>query len=168
MAMSPLDRSILWRSGLYVGLVLVLSNLLLLPVVDTYVLMPVREAVALSSSWVLTLLGLPATASSELISLPRSSVQIVNGCTGVDVIVLLGSAVLVFPASGRAKLIGTAITVLVIGVLNFARVLTLCYFVHSSPQMLELGHLYIWPALIALVCLGTLLVWIQEFAEAPS
>ncbi len=103
--------------------------------------------------------------NGERVFLSSSAVQIVNSCTGVDVAVFLASAVLVFPASWSARLKGVVLSFVVVFIVNFLRVLTLCYFVNSSAELFELTHIYIWPAFITLVCLATLLFWIQSVAQ---
>ena len=49
--------------------------------------------------------------------------------------------------------------------LNFVRVLTLAWMVNSSSaEVFELTHAYVWPTIVIVVCLATLLGWIQRVA----
>ncbi|MCP4006210.1 MAG: hypothetical protein GY725_18660 [bacterium] len=159
------NRPILLRSALYIALVVGVSNLLVVEYVDREILSYARHAIAAGAGWVLNALGFAARVSGERVFLSSSAVQIVNSCTGIDVAVFLASAVLVFPASWGARVRGVLLSFAVVLVVNFLRVLTLCYFINSSTEMFDLTHLYIWPAFITLVCLGTLLYWIQTVAQ---
>jgi len=65
-------------------------------------------------------------AVGERVFVGTSAVEIVNGCTGLDVGIFLASAMLVFPAPWRARLRGAALAFAIAFTVNFLRVLTLC------------------------------------------
>ncbi|HTO51980.1 MAG TPA: exosortase H [Myxococcota bacterium] len=154
------------RVALYLALVLGLSNLLLVEAVDQHLLAHVRNAIAYLAAHVLAPFREGVYADGERVFVGGAAVEIVNGCTGVDVAIFLSSAMLVFPAPWRARLFGVAAAFAIVLVTNFARVLTLCVLNASSPAAFELVHVYVWPASISLVCLATLLGWIR-LATAP-
>lgn len=160
----PGRRSLLIRSAIYLVVALGISNLLVMESIDSGPVGVLREGIAEAAAFVLTQLGMASSASGDRVLLPRSAVQIVNACTGLDVSVLLAASVLVFPATWKARAIGVLMSFGVILSLNFIRVLTLCYFINSQPDMFELSHVYIWPAVISVLALATLLVWIQGVA----
>ena len=158
----------LWlRSAVYVALIVVLSNLLLLDVVDRVLLEPVRLAIASGAGHVLGLVHENVRVIGQRVFLGSSAVEIVNSCTGIDVGVFLACAMLVFPAPWRARAQGVVValaiplTLAIVFAVNFLRVLTLCWLNAGSPQLFDLVHVYVWPAFITAVCLATLLVWIQ-------
>jgi exosortase/archaeosortase family protein len=122
----------------------------------------VRRAIAYLASAVLSLFRGDVSAVGARVFVGGGAVEIVNGCTGVDVGIFLASAVLVFPAPWRARLRGVALAFAVALVVNFVRVLTLCVLNAGSPRAFEVLHVYVWPVLISLVCLATLLVWIRS------
>ena len=156
------------RSVLYVVLVVGLSNLLLVEAIDRDLLGHVREGVASLAAGLLSLFRDDVRAAGQTVFLGGSAVEIVNGCTGVDVAIFLASAMLVYPASWPAKLRGVALAFAVILATNFVRVLTLCLLNASSPRAFELVHVYVWPAFISLVCLATLLLWIRSAAPGDA
>jgi exosortase/archaeosortase family protein len=104
----------------------------------------------------------------ERVFVGASAVEIVNSCTGVDVGIFLASAMLVYPAPWRARGLGVAIGFAAVLLVNFLRVLTLCWLNASSPPAFELVHVYVWPAFIAAFCLGALLLWIQTVQPADA
>lgn len=161
-------RGGLWlRSALYIALVVGLSNLLVLESVDRAFLEPVRLAIAKAAGAVLSLFSSDVRVIDQRVFLGASAVEIVNSCTGVDVGIFLASAILVFPAPWRARVQGVVAAFAIVTVVNFLRVLTLCWLNASSQPAFELVHVYVWPAFIAAVCLATLLVWIQ-LVPAPN
>jgi len=154
------------RALLYVALVVGLSNLLLLDTVDRGLLAHVRNGVAWAAAHVLSLFRSDVSASGGHVSVGGAMVEVVNGCTGVDVGIFLASAVLVFPAPWRARARGVALAFAVALGVNFLRVLSLCWLDASHPAAFELAHVYLWPAAISLACLAALLAWIRSVAPA--
>lgn len=162
-------RRELWlRSLLYVALVLGLSNLLLLEPVDRTLLAPARLAIASAAGSVLSLVHDNVRVIGERVFLGASAVEIVNSCTGVDVGIFLGCAILIFPASWRARALGVAAAFALVLAVNFLRVLTLCWLNATSQSAFELVHVYVWPAFIAAVCLGALLLFIHTVERARA
>jgi len=157
----------LWlRSLVYVGLVLGLSNLLLLDAVDRALLEPARLAIANAAGAVLSPFFADVRVVGQRVFIGPSAVEIVNSCTGVDVAIFLTSAMLVYPASWRARGLGVLAAFGLVLVVNFLRVLTLCWLNATSQPAFELVHVYVWPAFIAAFCLGALLFWIQGVEAA--
>jgi exosortase H (IPTLxxWG-CTERM-specific) len=154
------------RIALYLCLVVGLSNLLLVDAVDRGLLSHVRNGVAALAAAVLAPFMSQVSSSEGRVFVGPAAVEIVNGCTGLDVAIFLASAILVFPAPWRARLRGVAVGFAVVLVTNFARVLTLCVLNATAPRAFELVHVYVWPAFISLVCLATLLVWIRSTQPA--
>ncbi len=149
------------RALLYLALVVGLSNLLLVDALDRTVLAHVRDGVAYLAAAVLSLFRADVRASGGRVFVGGSAVEIVNGCTGLDVGIFLACAMLVFPAPWRARLRGAALAFVIVFFVNFLRVLTLCVLNESSQAAFEIVHVYVWPAFISLVCLATLLAWIR-------
>jgi exosortase/archaeosortase family protein len=150
------------RVVLYLALVVGLSNLLLVAAVDHSILAHVRRTIAYLAGAVLSLFRGDVSAVGARVFVGGGAVEVVNGCTGVDVGIFLASAVLVFPAPWRARLWGVPLAFAIALVVNFLRVLTLCVLNAGSPRAFEVLHVYVWPVLIELVCVATLLVWIRS------
>lgn len=150
------------RAALYVALVVGLSNLLLVEAIDRDLLGHVRSGIAALAAGLLSVFRGDVRAVAQTVFVGTGAVEIVNGCTGVDVAIFLASAMLVYPAAWAAKLRGVALAFAVMLGTNFLRVVTLCVLNASAPRAFELVHVYVWPAVISLVCLATLLGWIRS------
>ncbi|HTO71893.1 MAG TPA: archaeosortase/exosortase family protein [Myxococcota bacterium] len=149
------------RAAVYLALVVGLSNLLLADAVDRAALAQLRRSIAWAAAALLGLFQHDVRAVGEHVLVGESVVEIVNGCTGLDVGVFLASAIAVFPAPWRARLRGVALAFAVALAVNFVRVLTLCVLVGRFPIAFDVVHIYVWPVLISLACLGTLVAWIR-------
>jgi hypothetical protein len=51
-------------------------------------------------------------------------------------------------------------------VVNLLRIASLCWVGMYSLSALEIGHLYVWPPVVMIAAVATLLVWIQRFVHA--
>ena len=148
----------------YAALVVGLSLVLLSQLVFDDLLEDVRVLVASASSTVLRAFGMPVSSHGQVINGPQASLMIVNECTGIDATILLVSAILVFPAGWRQRLLGTLLACGVMMLLNFVRVLSLIYIGNYHGAWLDTSHLYVWPVIVILTGVGTLLYWAERFA----
>jgi exosortase/archaeosortase family protein len=122
----------------------------------------VRNGIASLAASVLSLFRSDVSATGQTVWLGGSAVEIVNGCTGIDVSIFLAAAMLVYPAAWRAKLRGVVLAFAVVLAANFLRVLILSWLNAGWPRAFELAHVYVLPALILVVCVATLLAWIRS------
>jgi exosortase family protein XrtM len=152
----------------YLALVALLSLLLMTDYVFDDVLAGFREWVARLSATVCAGLGLPVSATGTIIHGPGTSLRIVDECTGVDAAILVVSAVWVFPCGLRPKLWGSLLAIGVMMAVNFARILSLIYIGSYHPGWLEAAHLYVWPVVVIIAGVATLLIWAERVDAAPS
>ena len=128
-------------------------------------LRPVVTTAAAAATSALNLFGVPATRTGvQIIGPDGRSVIIVAQCIGIDAVILLLPAILVFPTNWRAKALGVGVALVVMGGLNFVRIVSLCYLDIYSRSALEIGHLYVWPVVVIVAALLTLLVWVERVA----
>jgi exosortase/archaeosortase family protein len=168
-ALPPGERKrFIWMCVAYALIAVVLSLLLLSDYVFDDLLSGLRHAVASLAASTMSLLGFPVSSRGMVITGPGAALSIANECTGVDATILLVSAILVFPARWLQKLAGVAIAVAVMMVVNFVRVLTLVYLGNYFPEWLSPGHLYVWPIIVIIMGVGTLLVWADRVASSTA
>lgn len=99
---------------------------------------------------------------------PRFTVNIRNGCNGVEAMLIFLAAVLAFPASSRSRLIGLALGILAIQIVNLVRVVALYLTGVYFPRIFDSSHTVIWQTIVILF--GVLL-WIfraNRFAAPAS
>lgn len=82
-----------------------------------------------------------------------------NGCEGTDVLFLLLAAVLAFPASWHARMLGAAIGVTMVFLLNQARIAALYFALRNDRNFFDLLHGYLAPAIIVLAAALFFIAW---------
>ena len=96
------------------------------------------------------------------------SVTILAGCNGVEAMIVLVAAILAYPAPWRHRLIGLAVGILAIQLLNLVRIVSLFYLGQWNMRVFEWAHLYAWQALIMLDALIVWLVWLRTLPRTPA
>jgi len=95
-------------------------------------------------------------------------ISIVAGCSGVEAVLILVSAVLAFPSPWKHKLAGIALGFLAIQALNMVRIISLYYLHEHAPVWFDWFHLYLWQALIILDALVFWLIWLRWLPREPA
>lgn len=89
-------------------------------------------------------------------------VVMMDGCNGINVTILLCSAVLAFPASWVARAKGLLIGILAIQSINLVRFITLFYILQYNRALFDFAHHYLWESLIMLDALVVFWLWAQR------
>jgi len=116
--------------------------------VREYVVSPFTTAVAWCSSMLMNLFGAGARISGTMLSTSSYSINIVDGCNGIYATAILTSGIIAYPSSWRHKLVGIALGVAAIFLLNLGRVISLFYLGQSYPDIFNEVHVYVWQPLI--------------------
>ena len=96
---------------------------------------------------------------------PTNAGIVVNSsCSGADVMALCAGVILAYPAPWMRRLAGAAAGLALILVLNMVRIGTL-FAVAGDRALLDLLHVYVWPALLTAAVLLYVLVWIRGDAR---
>ncbi|HVR43281.1 MAG TPA: exosortase H [Thermoanaerobaculia bacterium] len=149
-------------------LIVVLYLAVALRPVDRHVVTPFSEAITAASAWVLNGVGEPVVREGTMIRSPRFAVDVKNGCNGLEAVLLLVAAVLAFPASWKAKLIGVVGGTLAIEALNLVRVTSLYVLGRDYPHLFETFHVTVWQAVIFVLTIAMFLVWSARVAPPQS
>ncbi len=102
----------------------------------------IDDATAGSGAALINLLtpGVSAVTRGAAILAPGGGINILNGCEGTELWFLLVAALLAYPFSVRARLIGLATGLLLTFVLNQVRLLALFYSFRSDRPLFEQLH----------------------------
>lgn len=159
-------------AGRFVGiyaLVLSLSFLVLaLRPVNDQIVNPYTTLVAHEARLVLNLFGERATVSKQVLSSPRFSVAIFNGCNGLEAILIFVSGVVAFPAPWHRKVAGIVLGFLAIQVFNVVRVVSLFYVGIFRPQWFSVSHIFVWQSLVIVFSVVLWLGWVRTYALAGA
>lgn len=132
--------------------------------VNDRVVNPYTTFVAHEARVALNLLGEGARVTGQVLSSPRFSVAIYNGCNGLEAILIFVSGVLAFPAPWRSRGLGIAIGFVAIQVFNVVRVVALFYTGVFVPQWFGVSHVFIWQSLVILLSVVLWLMWVKRYA----
>jgi exosortase H (IPTLxxWG-CTERM-specific) len=144
---------------LFLGILGVSFTVIALRQVNDAVVEPYTALIARMSGASLRLFGEAATVSGCEVSSPRFAVTIFNGCNGLIASLIFGSAVLAFPASWKAKLIGVAGGLAAIQIINLVRILSLFYIGVYLPRFFNDAHVMVWQSVVLVLGAAMWVVW---------
>lgn len=91
-----------------------------------------------------------------------SGVDMKNGCNGINVTLLLWSAVLAFPASWKHKAAGLLLGGAAIQSINLVRFISLYYLLQYNRPLFDFAHKYLWESLIMLDAFVFFWWWVEQ------
>ncbi|HUP50463.1 MAG TPA: exosortase H [Thermoanaerobaculia bacterium] len=159
---SPRARFLL----LFFALLVLFEVPLLLEPVDRQVVQPFTRGVATVSGAVLGLFAGDLHVSGTMILSPCFSVNINNGCNGLEATLFLLAAVLAFPATARSRLIGAATGFALIQAVNLVRVISLYLVGCHRREWFDTFHLAIWQTIVFAVAVLYFVYWTR--GRAPE
>ncbi len=160
-----LTPGVVWRFlVLYPIAVLIIAGLLTTDVVRQDVDLPVNVMTAQLAAWLLNAVGFASVASGVNIAHGGAIVAVKTGCSGLELLGVLLPAMLLFPASARAKLVGIVAAVAVVLPLNALRVASLSLLLATSTRAFDLAHLYFWQAALIGSLFAFFLAWVRTVA----
>ncbi|HEY7213335.1 MAG TPA: exosortase H [Thermoanaerobaculia bacterium] len=136
--------------------------------VNDHAVEPFTAAVARASGVALNLLGQGVTMQGTVIRNSRFSVNIRNGCNGVEAMLIFLAAVLAFPATWRSRLAGLALGILAIQIVNLVRVVALFLTGVYFPRIFESSHTVIWQTIVILFGVLLWIFWANRFATRAA
>jgi exosortase H (IPTLxxWG-CTERM-specific) len=153
----------------FLGCLAVLFPLDLYQPVQQHVILPLTSAIAYVCVAIMHLWDSHVAAQANIMrnTLSGGGIEIVAGCSGVEAVIILVSAVLAFPAPWKYKLAGIGIGFFAIQSLNVVRLISLYYLNEWNHVWFEWFHLYLWQALIILDALVFWLVWLRWLPRNP-
>lgn len=111
-------------------------------------------------------LGIDVHKEGTILGSGAFEVDVSPACSGAVPSMIYLSAVLAYPASARAKLVGSALGLVVINGLNLIRVVALFLIGLYFHQLFHETHVYIAQALVIAVAVATWLYWAGRFTHA--
>jgi len=127
--------------------------------VNDRVIVPFTAGVAHVSAAALNAIGENVTVAGTQLRAAGFSVDIENGCNGVETALLFCSAVLAFPASWRARVAGLLLGFVAIQLLNLVRVVTLFWIGHHRPALFSAAHTVLWQSAVVIAGVVLFLLW---------
>ena len=126
----------------------------------------VAEWTATWTSRGLNLAGASTRVNGTILSSDSFAVNIVAECTAVGPLVLFIGAVMAYPSPLRSKSLGVLLGLVVLSLVNLARIMSLFWIGSAYPQYLNVAHLLVWQTAIILLAIVLWLFWIERVAGA--
>lgn len=123
-----------------------------------------KFTVSASVFFINTFTNIQAIADGAKIISSNIRLSVLNGCDGIDTMIILLSAVLAYRTKYRAKLTGVIIGLLMLYSLNQIRIISLFIILPYNKPWFHAIHNYIGPTLIILLTLIYFYIW-SRFAN---
>lgn len=120
-----------------------------------------ETALAGSATWLAQRLGSGATVHDNIISVQTLSLNINHECTGVFVLFVLVSFITAYPARLRAKLVGMAVGITLLSLINMIRISTLVRIMEFYPNLFVYFHEYIWQGAFLMLVTLYAVTWVE-------
>ena len=136
--------------------------------VNDHVVEPFTGWVAVASGVGLQLVGQDVTRQGTMLRSPDFAVNIQNGCNGVEAMVILLAAILAFPATWKARLLGLGIGIAGIQLVNLVRVIALFLTGAYLPRFFDSSHTVVWQTIVIAAAVVLWLFWARRYAATPA
>ncbi len=155
----PLNRRQIGFLLRFFGLLILFYVVVTPEPVDRHVVTPFTAAITAVSAGALRLFGEPVTRIGTMIQGPHLTIDVKNGCNGLEAMVFVAAAIVAFHAPPRMRLIGVAIAFLGIQVLNIIRIVSLFLLGSYHRRLFDMFHLAVWQSLIFGAAVLMFFVW---------
>lgn len=135
--------------------------------VNDHVIEPFTAGVAKASGWTLRAIGQEIRMQGTMILSEKFSVNIKNGCNGVETMLIFCSAVLAFPASWKSRWQGLALGLVAIQLVNLLRVVALYLTGAYMPKLFDASHTVVWQSIVILFGVLLWIYWANKYAGKP-
>jgi archaeosortase B (VPXXXP-CTERM-specific) len=116
------------------------------------------------TAWTTRLMGLSGRATGRFLHTKICDFEIIGECTAYYPVAIFVAAVCAFPARWTRKLLGIALGVPAVLLINQVRLVSLCYVDHWIPQYFETIHVVVWQSLIVILTVVLWLIWATTLA----
>ena len=137
-------------------------------VTESYIFDEVRNFTARATGFMLNIFGGDVSVDGTMVSSSDFSMGIIAACTGIVPIAIYIAAVVAYPATIRQKLLGIALGVIGIGVINIIRTTILFVLGAHSPSFFDTAHYLIFQSLMIMIAVLLWLFWVLRLNHAVA
>ena len=121
-----------------------------------------QRVLAGSGAWLARLVGSAGRATGDRITVAGLSMDINYECTGVYVVLILFVFLIAYPATWRARLIGAAIGVVALTIVNILRIAFLVRIAELAPDLFGYFHEYVWQGVFLVLVIAYAMTWVER------
>lgn len=111
------------------------------------------------------LLAVPVTARGHIVVVGNVRLSVLNGCEGIDVMLMLLAAVALLPAPWPAKLWGAVLGLPIVFFANQLRIVALVWTRLEAPALFDIGHGLVGPLGVIAVTTLFFACWARRAAQ---
>lgn len=123
---------------------------------------PLQRGLASAATWLARLTGSRSVVQGDEIAVGTLMVHINFECTGVYVLLILFVFLFAYPAGWRDRLLGCAIGVVALQLLNVFRIAVLVRVAEVQPALFEYMHEYVWQGLFLVLTVAYAMSWVER------
>lgn len=123
---------------------------------------------AKSVAWILQMIGLEATATAAFVKLPGFGFRIIYQCAGIFGMMIFASAVIAFPSTIKEKLLGLALGIPGLYLINTIRMSALGVIGLYWRDLFHFFHEWMWQGIFIVFVIVFWLIWKQTIVRSES
>jgi exosortase/archaeosortase family protein len=123
---------------------------------------PVQRLLAGGGTWIAGLTGGTGKAIGDQINVGRLALDINFECTGVYVVLVLFVFLFAYPASWSSRLLGAAIGVVALEIINVLRIAFLVRIAEIAPDLFIYFHEYVWQGVFLVLVIAYAMSWVER------
>jgi exosortase/archaeosortase family protein len=114
------------------------------------------------SKHLIELIGISVRAEGALLHLGSNIMEVKFGCNGLEAILLLVAAILAYPSSFKAKILGIILGSTFLQFFNIIRIAILAWVLEKHPTVFPIMHEYITQSIMIAIAFVIFLVYLQN------
>ena len=123
---------------------------------------PAQRLLAGSGTAVAQLTGGESSVTGDQIAVGGLSIDINYECTGVYVALILVVFLFAYPAPWHRRLLGAAIGIVGLTVVNVLRIAVLVRIAEVSPDLFGYFHEYVWQGVFLILVIAYAMAWVEQ------
>lgn len=131
-----------------------------------YIATSLPVVMARNVAWGLRVVGVQAVATGKNVSMPGFSFQIIYHCAGIFGMGIYAAAVVAYPSRWWEKLVGFAIGLPGLYVINTVRMVALGLIGMRWPEMFDWFHEWMWQGIFIIFVIVFWLLWKEKFVRS--
>jgi len=131
---------------------------------DAHIFSPFTGLVAVVTTWIFKAAGQTASCAGSSVMVNGTSLSIAQGCNGLEAVALYFAAVLAMPTRWNRRLIGLAIGLVGIFLINQIRVVGLFLVAMLKPEFIPYAHNYAGQTFVILMGMALWYFWAENYA----
>ena len=130
---------------------------------EKFIFLSTMTASALSL--VISLFGVESSVYGQSVYMNDFSVRVIDECTGMNELLVYAGCVLAYPTTLRNRLIGIALGIPAMLMVNMFRLVFLSFIGMMYPALFSYAHYYLWQVTFIFLIVLAMILWIEKIVK---